>query len=334
MGSTTQSYAVNLDTTPQNIHEYLAGDLKTVEDIICQVEDHSPNLMGVMMHHVMAAGGKRTRPLLTLATANLFGDITPTTHSLAASVELIHTATLLHDDVMDDADMRRHSQTAHTRFGNVMSILFGDFLLAKSFQHMLIMDDPRVMHVLAKTCAAMARGEIRQLTTRHHWQLNQSTYEQTIREKTASLFSAACELGGLSQKVSETSLSQLHQMGEHIGMAFQIIDDVMDYAYENSGKNPGSDFFDGKITLPIILAVKSGVDTEFWRTVLTQEERDQTDFSTAVAYLKNHNILSECHKAAADHLNKALDILNALPSQQHVKLHLQDFIFSLGERQQ
>lgn len=332
MADTQQAFTEKSLKIPQNLSEYLKEDMKMVEKLLLHAEPQIPTLMDVMMHHVMSSGGKRTRPLLALASANLFGDINEETHALAASVELIHTATLLHDDVMDDADMRRNNETARTRFGNIMSILFGDFLLALSFQRMLVKNDTRVMRVMAETCAAMTKGEIRQLTTRHQWQLSQTVYEQTIFEKTASLFSAACQLGGLSQDAPAPMIQHLHALGEHIGMAFQIIDDIIDYTYLNTGKNPGSDFFDGKVTLPVILAVQQNIETDFWRNVFTQEERDQTDFSTAVACLQTHGILDQCRTVAGRHISKALDTLNLLPSGPIVKLHLHDFIHSLGGR--
>lgn len=332
MANARQERIQNIDNIPQNLYDYLVEDLKIVEDLLLEMDAEVLPMMDVMMHHVMAAGGKRTRSLLTIATAKLFGDITPTAHALAASIELIHTATLLHDDVMDGADLRRHNATAHTRFGNVMSILFGDFLLAMSFQRMLVKNDPKVMQIVAKACAAMAKGEMRQLTTRHQWQLSQAMYEQTISEKTASLFSAACQMGGLAHNVSAEVAQNLHLLGEHIGMAFQIIDDIMDYTQANTGKNPGSDFFDGKITLPVILAVKQGVKVEFWRSVFEREERDQTAFAAAAACLQQHGILDQCRAIAMERINQALDVLKLLPGDKAVSLHLKDFIHSLGGR--
>lgn len=263
-----QANISDFNQMPNDLYDYLSGHVKVVENMLSQMDEEVPTLMGVMMNHIMASGGKRTRPLLVLATSNLFGEIPPVAYALAASIELIHTATLLHDDVMDDADLRRHNETAHTRFGNIMSILFGDFLLAKSFQCMLVKEDHQVMRVISKACEAMTKGEIRQLTTRHQWQLSQEVYEQTIGEKTASLFSAACQLGGMSQNAEGSTIQHLQQLGEHIGMAFQIVDDIMDYSYANIGKSPGSDFFDGKITLPVILAVQQQVEIEFWKTII------------------------------------------------------------------
>lgn len=316
---------------PQNLAEFLAEDMRAVEGLLGHMDASAPPLMDVMVHHVMEAGGKRVRPLLTLATANLFGNVTSVTHSLASAIEFIHTATLLHDDVMDDATMRRHVETSHTRFGNVMSILFGDFLLALSFQRMLAKNDTRVMHVMSQTCAAMAKGEIRQLTTRHQWQLSQTTYEQTIGEKTASLFGAACQLGGISKDVPDPMLQNLRSLGENIGMAFQIIDDIMDYTYADTGKTPGSDFFDGKVTLPVILSVKQNIDVDFWHNVFSQEERDQTDFATAVACLQTHKMLDQSRLIAHQYMQKALNDLDTLPKESTVWLHLRDFVVSLGQ---
>lgn len=316
---------------PQSLSEFLAEDMTVVEGLLHHMDEQAPSLMDIMMHHVIDAGGKRIRPLLTLASANLFGSITSASHALAASVELIHTATLLHDDVMDDAAIRRHTETTHTRFGNVMSILFGDFLLALSFQRMLVKNDARVMRIMSHACSSMAKGEIRQLTTRHQWQLSQSTYEQTISEKTASLFSAACQLGGFSKDASDDHIQHLHMLGENIGMAFQIMDDIMDYTQTNTGKTPGSDFFDGKITLPVILAVQQGIDVGFWRNIFSQENRDQTDFATAAACLQKNGLLEQSRLIACEYIQKALHALDRLPQESPVSLHLRDVIVSISQ---
>ena len=333
MMQTNLSQKIESHNVPQTISDYLDPHLKEVEKILKETDEDVPSILTLMVNHVINGGsGKKVRANLTLATCNLFGDINEHAYQLAASIELIHTATLLHDDVMDEADMRRDNEAAHTKFGNVMSILFGDFLLASSLKRLLTKDDPRILRVIANTCSSMAKGEMRQLSARHEWQLTNETYKQTIFEKTATLFSASCQLGGLAANASDQMISHLEKMGKQIGMAFQIIDDVMDYTMSQIGKKPGRDFFDGKITLPIILAIQQGIELDFWKNIFSKEERDQTDFSTAVACLEKHKLLDQSRDVAKQYIDKALSTLKNLPQTSPVFLHLQDFIYNLGER--
>jgi octaprenyl-diphosphate synthase len=232
------------------------------------------------------AGGKRIRPLLTLAGARLFGAINPATIKLAASVEFIHTATLLHDDVVDGSAQRRGRDTANAVWGNKAPILVGDFLFARAFELMVEADSLETLNILATASARIAEGEVLQLTSAHDVGLSLDTYFRIIEAKTAVLFEAALQVGALSAGATKEQAKNAGLFGMGFGCAFQIIDDYLDYAGEQAiiGKAPGDDFREGKVTMPVILSMQANRQTQEQLTALFQSQQRELYFDKSYAY--------------------------------------------------
>src|SRR5689334_18452404 len=240
----------------------MAADMQQVDAVIRERLASDVALINQISHYIISAGGKRIRPMLVLLFSAALGFEGKARHELAAVVEFIHTATLLHDDVVDESALRRGRQTANAAFGNAASVLVGDFLYSRAFQKMVEVDDMRVMRVLADATNAIAAGEVMQLMGSHDPQVDEARYLEVIRRKTAKLFEAAARLGGvLAKSPMEEGLARY---GTHVGTAFQLIDDVLDYSGEETeiGKSLGDDLAEGKPTLPLIHALRSGSSAE------------------------------------------------------------------------
>lgn len=236
------------------IKTLITNELSHVNDEITRQVDTSITLINQLSQHLIAGGGKRFRPMLTLLTAKAL-DYTGKQHiTLAALIEFIHTATLLHDDVVDSSNLRRGQQTANTLWGNEASVLVGDFLFSRAFQMMVSLDQPRIIEQLANTTNALAAGEVKQLMHRHEPDLDESTYYEIIRAKTAELFAAACTTAGILCVAPPAIETALYDYGIALGFAFQLVDDALDYSgsEEELGKQLGNDLAEGKMTLPII----------------------------------------------------------------------------------
>jgi octaprenyl-diphosphate synthase len=267
--------------------------------------------------HLIEAGGKRLRPVLTLAASQLCG-YTGTDHvKLAATVEFIHTATLLHDDVVDESKQRRGRATANILWDNKSSVLVGDYLFARAFQLMVETGSIEVLRILSNASAVIAEGEVLQLTTAHDLTTDLQRYDQVIRGKTAALFAAATEVGGVIAGASADKITALRTYGDGLGMAFQLADDLLDYGGSSAalGKNTGDDFREGKVTLPVILAFRNGDDTarDFWRRTIARGKQAPGDLDQAMAYLHQSNALAETQAAARGHANRALAALAGFP---------------------
>ncbi len=236
--------------------------------------------------HIVAAGGKRLRPLLTLAAARLCGYGGERHVKLAACVEFIHTATLLHDDVVDESLLRRGLASANAVFGNQASVLVGDFLFARAFQLMVEDGSLAVLGILSQAAATIAEGEVLQLVTQNDLTTSEARYLEVIRGKTAALFAAACEVGAVVAERPRTEAAALSEFGMNLGIAFQLVDDALDYAADQSvlGKTIGDDFREGKMTLPVLLAYQAGnpADRDFWQRTLEATEQTATDLDRAV----------------------------------------------------
>jgi octaprenyl-diphosphate synthase len=261
--------------------------------------------------HLIAAGGKRLRPLLTLASAQLCHYRGDAHIPLAASVEFIHTATLLHDDVVDDSKLRRGQDTANAVWGNKSSVLVGDFLFSRAFQLMVDTKSIDVLRILADASSTIAEGEVHQLLTANNLATTKSDYNRVIYAKTASLFAAACEIGAVISDAGETKQTALRDYGMNLGLAFQISDDAFDY-YGLPGKDAGDDFRDGKVTLPLILAYERGHDAEkaFWQKCIEQQNIGDGDFARAIDLLHRHNALNDALTIAKQHAATAIDHLS------------------------
>jgi octaprenyl-diphosphate synthase len=295
----------------------LSDDMQAVNRIIVD-RMHSPvALIPQLAGYIVAAGGKRLRPLLTLAAADLCGYSGVRHHKLAAAVEFIHTATLLHDDVVDESELRRGQDSANALFGNQASVLVGDFLFSRSFELMVEDGSLDVLRILSRASAVIAEGEVLQLATTNNLKTSESEYLAVVAAKTAALFAAACEIGAIVADRPATDAAALHQFGESFGIAFQIVDDVLDYSAREAklGKTVGDDFREGKMTLPVVHAIGRGNDMEraFWRRTLEDMEQREGDLEHAVALIERHNGFAAALDLARTHGQLAIDALNTLP---------------------
>ena len=279
------------------LKSYVADDLKAVNQLILRRMDSQVDLVPQLAGHIIAAGGKRLRPLLTLGAAKLC-EYTGDRHiSLATCVEFIHTATLLHDDVVDESHLRRGQETANALFGNQASVLVGDFLFSRSFELMIEDGSLDVLRILSHASSVIAEGEVLQLMTTNDTQTSEDTYLEVIKAKTAQLFAAACRIGAVVSDRPRIEEEALESYGMNLGIAFQLIDDVLDYSAKQAtlGKSIGDDFKEGKISLPVILAFRRGdaIEREFWRRTLEKLDQNKDDFAHALYLMEKHGALKD-----------------------------------------
>ncbi|WP_353218245.1 polyprenyl synthetase family protein [Sandarakinorhabdus sp.] len=268
-----------------------------------------PELAG----HLIAGGGKRLRPMLTLGCAALLGYEGTRHYRLAASVEFIHTATLLHDDVVDASGLRRGKVTANALYGNPASILVGDFLFSRAFELMVEDGSLRVLKILSRASAVIAEGEVAQLTAQRDVTTTEDRYLEIISAKTAALFAAACQIAAVVAERDEKAETALASYGRYLGIAFQLVDDAIDYVSDakTMGKNAGDDFRDGKITLPVILAYARGseADREFWRAAMTGRAAGDAELTRAGELLQQTNAVADTMARARHYGQRAVDVL-------------------------
>jgi octaprenyl-diphosphate synthase len=272
-------------------------DIRDVNELIVRSMDSPVTLIPQLAGHIVSAGGKRLRPMMTLAAAQMCGYTGRRHIGLAACVEFIHTATLLHDDVVDASDLRRGNASANAVWGNQASVLVGDFLFSRSFELMVADGSLPVLKVLSHASAVIAEGEVLQLTTTSNTQTSETAYLQVIRSKTAELFAAACQIGALVAERPKVEEEALQAFGMNLGITFQLVDDVLDYSAKQAvlGKTVGDDFREGKITLPVILAYRRGDDEEraFWRRALEDLDQTEDDLAHAQGLLTKHRALDD-----------------------------------------
>lgn len=295
----------------------MCDDMRKVDQIIEKQLQSSVALIPKLAHHLFKAGGKRLRPLLTLASYRLFKDDQNKALELAAAVEFIHTATLLHDDVIDESNLRRGVPTANDLWGNQASVLVGDFLFARSFQLMIDANNVDVLKILADASASISEGEVLQLSLCHHLDVKVEDALRVIEAKTATLFAAACEVGALMATHKEHAAC-LHAYGLNLGMAFQIVDDILDYSADQAklGKEVGNDFREGKVTLPIILSYPScdSQEKEFLKRTLVEQHQTPNDLPKIFEILHKHNGLDKAFDMAETFGKKAIKALDGLPN--------------------
>ncbi len=272
-------------------------------------------LIRQVAEHIIHSGGKRLRPALVLFAAGAFGYQGSHHHRLAAVVEFIHTSTLLHDDVVDESDLRRGRETANALFGNAASVLVGDFLYTRAFQMMVSVDDMRVMQVLADATNIIAEGEVLQLLNCHNADVGIDDYLTVIRYKTAKLFEAAARLGAIVAGADEAAQAGLAAYGMHLGTAFQIIDDVLDYSAEeaDTGKHLGDDLAEGKPTLPLIHVMQHGSAEQAALVRKAIEEGGRDDFAVVLAAIRATDALAVARRYAEAEARLAVDAISALP---------------------
>ena len=293
----------------ERLFELATRDMAGVDLLIrARLESDVP-LIPALGEHLVCAGGKRLRPLLTVAAAQLCSGAGEAAHKLAAAVEFIHTATLLHDDVVDGSKLRRGKVAAHLIWGGSASVLVGDFLFARAFELMVETGKLQALNILARASRIIAEGEVLQLTRAHDLELDQATYLEIIRGKTAELFAAAAEAGAVAAGGSVAEMRALAAYGLKLGLAFQLADDALDYggASETLGKNAGDDFREGKVTLPLLLAIaRSGpLETPFWRRAVGDVEQSEADFRRARDLITSTGALSDTLALAQDHADDA-----------------------------
>jgi octaprenyl-diphosphate synthase len=299
------------------LHQLLADDLKRVNQVIVNRMQSPVALIPQVAGHIVAAGGKRLRPLLTLASARMCGHAGERHINLAAAVEFIHTATLLHDDVVDESTLRRGLDTANAVWGNKASVLVGDFLFSRSFQLMVADGSIRVLKILSDASAVISEGEVHQLLTANNTKTTEADYMHVIEAKTAALFAAACEIGAVVAQRPDAEAEALSRFGRGLGIAFQLVDDVLDYSAEQQalGKTVGDDFREGKVTLPIVLAFNRGDAREqaFWRRTIEDLEQTEADLPHAMTLLEKHGCLRETLDRAERYVADAREAMSVFP---------------------
>jgi octaprenyl-diphosphate synthase len=295
----------------------IGDDLKKVNQVIVDNMQSPVALIPQLAGHLVAAGGKRVRPVLTLAGAMLCGYEGDRQVRLAASVEFIHTATLLHDDVVDESLLRRGRDTANAVWGNQSSVLVGDFLFARAFELMVADGSLRVLKILSHASAVIAEGEVMQLLTTNDTETSEEAYLDVIRAKTATLFAAAARIGAVIADRPRVEEEALESYGMNLGIAFQLIDDVLDYSADQAalGKTVGDDFREGKISLPVVLAWRRGAPEEraFWRRTLEKLEQRDGDLERAIGLMEKRGALKDTVERARHYGAIARDALGIFP---------------------
>ena len=312
---TATVHPINAQAEPslEPLMQLVADDMNGVNAVILERMQSKVALIPELAGHLIAGGGKRMRPMLTLACASLLGYPGTRHHKLAAAVEFIHTATLLHDDVVDGSGMRRGKRTANLIWGNSASVLVGDFLFSRAFELMVEDGSLKVLKILSSASCIIAEGEVEQLTAQRRIETDEEQYLAIIGAKTAALFAAACRVAPVVAEADEEAELALESYGRNLGIAFQLADDVIDYASdaETMGKGVGDDFRDGKMTLPLILAYARGseADRAFWRAAVSGERISDHDLAHAIQLMRSTGALSDTIECARQYGRRAIDSL-------------------------
>lgn len=291
----------------------VAQDMNLVNAVILDRMQSEIPLIPELAGHLIAGGGKRMRPMLTLAAARLLNYPGTRHHRLAAAVEFIHTATLLHDDVVDSSDLRRGRRTANIIWGNPASVLVGDFLFSKSFELMVESESLKALHILSNASAVIAEGEVNQLTAVRRLDLGEERYLDIIGAKTAALFAAACRIAAVVAERSEAEELALDAYGRNLGIAFQLVDDAIDYVSDagTMGKDAGDDFREGKMTLPVILAYARGDEAAraFWKDAISGHRNSDADLAEAIKLVQATRSVDDTLARARHYGQRAIDSL-------------------------
>jgi octaprenyl-diphosphate synthase len=294
-------------------------EAKAVDQLIVSELSSDVILINEIGRYIVTNGGKRLRPMLLLLAAKALGEVSQNHLILAAVIEFIHTATLLHDDVVDESDLRRGEASANAVWGNAASVLVGDYLYSSAFEMMVRTDNMRVMELLSKTTTAIAEGEVLQLLNCNNPDTTEAKYLEVIARKTAILFSAATQLAGILSNSGEEIETALAQYGQHLGIAFQLIDDALDYkaTSEELGKNLGDDLAEGKPTLPLIYAIQNGTPEEAAIVIAAIKNGNRDVFNDVYAVVKRTNAITYTEQQADLQAQKAIDSLGILPESDY-----------------
>ena len=305
-------------TSIDRLNDLVAADLERVNAAILSRTGSEVTMIPEVANHLISSGGKRLRPILTLAMARLANYPGDGHIKLAAAVEFMHTATLLHDDVVDESDMRRGRQAARMLWGNDASVLVGDFLLGQAFKMMVEVASLKALDILSSAAAVIAEGEVMQLGAAKNTATTEDAYLAVIRAKTAELFAAACEVGPVLAARPKDERSACRSFGMNLGIAFQLVDDALDYGGKAAklGKNVGDDFREGKITLPVVLSFRRGSEGEraFWRRTLEEGEATDADLEQAIGLMTKHRALEDTIQRARHYGAIAQDALALFPA--------------------
>jgi len=292
----------------------LRGELERVNRLIVQRMQSPVALIPQLAGHIVAGGGKRLRPMLTLGCARLCGYRGGRHIALAAAVEFIHTATLLHDDVVDASDLRRGRDTANAVWGNKPPILVGDFLFSRSFELMVADGSLRILEILSRASSVIAEGEVLQLMTANDTRTSEAAYLAVIQAKTAELFAAASRIGAVMAERPQEEEAALDRFGRNLGIAFQLVDDMLDFSAHATelGKSIGNDFRDGKVTLPVLVAYARGGKAEraFWRRTIEEQDQQAGDLQQAIQLVERHGALAETLSRARSYAATAIEALS------------------------
>ena len=302
----------------QPLMALVADGMNSVNAVILDRMQSRIPLIPALAGHLIAGGGKRMRPMLTLAGAALVGYGGSRHYQLAAAVEFIHTATLLHDDVVDGSDMRRGKQTANIIYGNPATVLVGDFLFSRSFELMVEDGSIKVLRILSNAAAVITEGEVDQLVAQRQIETSEERYLAIINGKTAALFAAACRIAAVVAERPESEEAALDAYGRNLGIAFQLADDAIDYDSNAAemGKDQGDDFREGKMTLPVILAYARGSEDEraFWRDAIAGDRNSDADLAQAIALIRQHDAVHATRERARHYAQRAIDAIAAFPA--------------------
>ncbi|MDR2007574.1 MAG: polyprenyl synthetase family protein [Alphaproteobacteria bacterium] len=300
----------NFSDVAKQLKSMLEPELKGVNSIILEKMQNKVELIPQIASHIVASGGKRIRPILTLISAKLFGYGGQNHILLASCIEFIHTATLLHDDVVDENDSRRGVATSNNIWGNKASVLVGDFLFTKSFELMVQVESLPILEVLSNASSVIAQGEVMQLAYTNNLDITFENYEEIIFAKTASLFAAATKVGAMLSGESASNVENIYQYGVNLGIVFQIMDDILDYSSseEALGKGIGTDFKEGKITLPILLVLQECTVDErvFLNRVFGEVQQVDGDFEVVLSYIAKYNIIEKCVAVAKSYVERGV----------------------------
>ena len=312
----------------------VAGDMERVNEAILTRARSNVEIIPELTEYLVNSGGKRLRPMLTIAAAQLGGYRGDAHIKLATAVEFMHTATLLHDDVVDESDLRRGQKAARLIWGNQASVLVGDFLLGQAFKMMVETKSLEALAILSDAAAVIAEGEVLQLAASHDTSTTEDAYLQVIGAKTAALFSAAAEVGGVVAELPKGEQAALQSYGRNLGVAFQLVDDALDYSGKQAvlGKSIGDDFREGKITLPVVLSYRRGSEEErvFWKRVLESGEQQEDDLATAMALVDKHNAIPDTIERARHYGAIAKDAMAIFPETEHKSALLEAVEFCIA----
>jgi len=296
-------------------------DMERVNEAVLVRAKSHVDMIPELAHHLINSGGKRLRPMLTIAAAQMCGYQGEAHIKLATSVEFMHTATLLHDDVVDESDLRRGKKTARLIWGNQASVLVGDYLLGQAFKMMVETGSLEALGILSDASSIIAEGEVLQLAAANNTATTEDAYMQVIDAKTAALFAAAAEVGGVVAERPDEEKAALASYGRNLGIAFQLVDDALDYSGKEAeiGKSVGDDFREGKITLPVVLSYRRGdeIERKFWKRTLEKGDQTDDDLKYAVKLMEKHNALRDTKDRARHYGTIARDALDIFPDSKH-----------------